>query len=118
MIRLFFKGAFSLLLGFSISASAATTSTVPAAKNPHLHQVNLRVRTQKFLVQKGLKAGKFDKQQALSIWASLKSVRQQELAFYKQNGTHELTSDQQAQLNQALDQNSALLGEKPVSSNP
>jgi hypothetical protein len=60
------------------------------------------------------KSGKITPQQADSLKASLKSVRQQEVTYLKQNSNHELTADQESQLNALLDKNSATIGETPT----
>ncbi len=69
------------------------------------------------LTQTGVKSGKFSKEQAQSVRASLRNIRLQEFTFFKQNKSHSLTPDQISQLNQSLDKNSNLLGETPGSSN-
>ena len=78
---------------------------------------NQRVKTQMKLTQTGVKSGKFSKEQAQSVRASLRNIRLQEFTFFKQNKSHSLTPDQISQLNQSLDKNSNLLGETPGSSN-
>jgi hypothetical protein len=109
-----------LFLGLSISSFAASTAYKSSVKNPHpnLHQINLRIREQKKLIQTGLKSGKLTEQQAISMRNDLKSVRQQELVLFKETGNHELTTTQQSQFNQILDKHSAILGEAPISPKP
>lgn len=99
------------------AANPSSKNSVSAA-HPLVHQVNTRVRKQWLLIQQGLKNGKLTKDQATSLRTSLKSIRQQEVTFFRQNNKHELTSDQQNQLNSTLDKNSSTLGETTGSSNP
>jgi hypothetical protein len=106
-----------LFLGSTLCAWAASTTTTPVpykSANPQTHQINLRLRNQWTLVQKGIKSGKFTKEQGASFRADLKSVREQEVGFFKQNKSHELTADQQSQLDASLDKNSSTLGETPT----
>jgi hypothetical protein len=109
-----------MVIGFGIAdySQAATTTTSPVpfkSPNPQAHQINLRLRNQWMLVQKGIKSGKFTKEQGATYRASLKAVREQEVGFFKLNKNHELTTDQVTQLNTALNQNSSSLGETPTS---
>ena len=76
-----------------------------------VHKIHTRLRTQWMLLQQGLKSGKLTKDQAVSIRDSFRSIRQQEVSFFRQNKNHDLTADQQSQLNAMLDKNSAILGE-------
>ncbi len=82
--------------------------------HPLAQQINKRLRTQLKLIQKGLRTGKLTKEQAISLRESIKSTRQQMLAFLKQNGNFELTTDQQKQLNRGLDSNSSTIDERPA----
>lgn len=105
-------------IGFADYSQAATTTSNPVpykSPNPQAHQINLRLRNQWVLVQKGIKSGKFTKEQGATYRASLKAVREQEVGFFKQNKNHELTTDQVSQLNTTLNQNSSALGETPSS---
>ncbi len=77
----------------------------------------MRLQNQWLLVQLRTKSGKFTKDQADSLRTNLKLIRDQELAFYKQNNKHQLTNDQQKQLNKLLNKNSKALGENPITSN-
>ena len=74
-------------------------------QNSNIHSVNVRLKQQMRQVRKDLKAGKLTKDQAKAAFAKFKSIRQQELQFFRQNGKKEITSDQKNQLNAALDQN-------------
>jgi biopolymer transport protein ExbD len=110
-----------LLFFFSIVSWAATPTPVSApqtksasTQSPNAHQINKRIRDQWQLTLAGFKSKKITAQQRESIRKSLKNVKQQLLAFYKQNNSHEITSAQQGQLNQSLNANSSLLGETPV----
>lgn len=112
----------AIFLASTISAQAATSTTAPSNhsfKNPHpvTHQINMRMRTQWLLIQKGYKAGKFTKDQVATFKASLRATRQLEVNFFKQNGNHELTADQKSQLDNKLDQNSSILGENTSTTN-
>lgn len=113
----------STTLAFAASTTQPTPVTHPAissmnkpatAADPGVHQINLRLRTQWSLIQKELHANKITPQQAITLRASLKAVRQQEVGFFKQNGSHTLTTAQLSQLNQALNANSSTLGETSV----
>ena len=103
----------AILFFCSISGSRAESTTTVPNNNPHpnAHQVNLRMKKQWVLIQKGIKSGKITKTQAASLRTSLKATREQEITFLKQNGTRELAVDQQSQLNSSLNQNSSTLGE-------
>ena len=94
--------------------AAPISAPTPIITNPQVHQINIRLRTQWKLIQAGVKSGKIAQAQAATLKGDLKSVRQQETAFFKQNGNHTLTADQESQLNQSLNKNSATLGETPV----
>ncbi|HEY5039178.1 MAG TPA: hypothetical protein VIJ93_08925 [bacterium] len=100
---LFVVLAFICSTGFTLAAP--TSSSNPSVTNPQVHQINMRLRAQMRLVQQGFKSGKLTKDQAASLRTDLKSVRQQEMAFFKQNGKKDLTTNQQTQLDQALDIN-------------
>jgi hypothetical protein len=45
----------------------------------------------------------------------LKTIREQEVVFMKQNGDHEVTTDQQSQLNALLDKNEQTISGTPAS---
>ena len=109
---LFVAAAFIFSTGFTLAAP--TSSSTPIITNPQMHQINLRLRAQWKLIQQGIKSGKITQAQAANLRTDLKSVRQQEMAFFKTNGNHTLTTDQESQLNQSLNKNSATLGETPV----
>jgi hypothetical protein len=55
-------------------------------------------------INKDAKSGKLTKTQAQSAREQVKSIRIQELQFFKANGNKELTSTQLTQLNQSLSQ--------------
>ncbi len=94
-------------------SAGSPSAAISAAQRSQVHWINSRVRNQHLLLLKGYKAGKFSKDQAKTLFASLKAVRVQEVAFFRQNGRHELTAGQLSQLSGSLDQNSAVLGETP-----
>ncbi|GEM_PF-6360734 len=106
--------AFSMVLAVSLASSfpleAAPSSTVQSA-TPLVHQFNTRLKNQLMLIQAGLKSGKLTNDQAAALRTSLASARQQEIAFFQQNGSNNLTTAQQAKLNVLLNQNSATLNE-------
>jgi hypothetical protein len=87
--------------GLNFPLQAATSSAV--SPHPLAHSVNLRLKTEWKEIQLGVKSGKISKSQGDSLRAQLKGVRQQETAFFKQNNNHEITADQQTQLNASLD---------------
>jgi Spy/CpxP family protein refolding chaperone len=88
------------ITGFSFAA----TTTVNASSNPHpnVHQTNITLKSEYQQVLLGEKDGKITTAQGDTLKADLKSVRTQEVAFIKENGNHELTSAQTAQLNATL----------------
>ena len=97
---------FSAVLMSITAFSSAATTTVNAAANPHpnLHQTNMTLKSEYQQVLLGEKSGKITTAQGDTLKASLKSVRQQEVAFVKDNGNHELTSAQTTQLDASLSQ--------------
>ena len=97
------------------NGSKTTSPTISANHHSLVHLLNERIHKQRLLIQKGFKAGALSKEQAESIWASLKAARLQETTFFKQNHNHQLTPEQQNQLNSALNKNSQILGESPTS---
>lgn len=94
--------AFALMLGISAPLLAATVQSTPI---PLTHAINVRLATQWKEIQTDLRNGKIRPQQAFALKTTLKKVRLQEITFFKQNNNHELTTDQQTQLNAILDQN-------------
>lgn len=87
-----------------------------AITNPEVRRINLRIRIQTKLIMLGVKKGNLTKKQAKTLEESLTTIRQKELAFFKQNGKPDLTPTQQNQLDKLLDKNSAVLGETTSSS--
>lgn len=75
--------------------------------NSNMHAVNLILRQQMRQIPKDLKAGKITKVQAQTAFQNLKNLRKQELEFFKQNGTKEITVDQKSQMISTLKQNAA-----------
>jgi hypothetical protein len=67
--------------------------------------VNIILRQQMRQVQKDRKSGKLTEAQAKAAWENLKSIRLQELEYFKQNGQKEVTSEQKSQLTGVLNQN-------------
>lgn len=96
---------------------SAPMATNPGIRHPHLRQIDKRLRAQYMLISKGVKEGKITQSQGSGLKASLKSVHQQAVSFFKANSDHELTADQQGQLNSLLDKNSQALGETPTTTN-
>ncbi|MGH7740151.1 MAG: hypothetical protein ACREL1_08400 [bacterium] len=72
--------------------------------------VNLRIKTEFREIQTGMKSRKINQLEADNLRTQLKNIRRQELLFFKQNGTHEITSSQQNQLNTLLDKNEQAIG--------
>ena|ERR1700722_14089066 len=109
-----FKLAIALILavGFQTPVHAAVSATNTVSPHPLAHSVNLRLKTEWKEIQLGIKSGKISKSQGDSFRAQLKGVRQQETAFFKQNGKHEITTDQQTQLNALLDKNEQAINGK------
>jgi hypothetical protein len=71
----------------------------------NIHSVNIILRQQMRQVQKDRKSGKLTEAQAKAAWENLKSIRLQELEYFKQNGQKEVTSEQKSQLTGVLNQN-------------
>ena len=105
---------FAFSTGTVTASQSGTTRSASFGQHTPVHQFNSRIRNQRLLIQKGYKAGKLTKEQAETLSADLKAARIQVIAFFKQNRNHNLTIDQQTQLNQKLNRNSAILGETPV----
>ena len=115
MKRFYLAVVMALCFGSTSTLFAApSTSKSFVSKDPNTHQINLRLKNQMKLIILGGKSGKFTTSQTQTMKAGLKSIRQQELGFFKLNGNHELTPVQQTQLNQAMNANSTTLGETPV----
>lgn len=80
---------------------------VPASsgvRNSNIHSVNTRLRQQMRQVRQDLRDGKLTKEQVQASWEKFKSIRRQELEFFRQNGRKDITDNQRAQLNASLDQ--------------
>jgi hypothetical protein len=106
------------LLGVAWAQSPSTTGAQakvkPATHSPagphgvrprsNLHSVNLILRQQMKQIKKDRKSGKLTEDQAKAKWENLKSIRRQELEYFKQNGRKEITDDQKSQLSSALSQ--------------
>ena len=67
-----------------------------------MHAVNAKLRLQMRQIHKDVKSGKLAAGQAKAQFEKLKSVRRQELEFFRQNGQKEITADQRNQLEQNL----------------
>ena len=67
------------------------------------HAVEVRAKAQSQNIQSGFKAKKIGQAKAESLNTQLREIHRQELAFFKKNGRHEITPEQQAQLNSLLD---------------
>ncbi len=113
-----------LILG-SATAWAANPAITPVNKpgvhptpiHPRVHQIAERLMNQWRLTAVGVKSGKITQQQATEIRASLKTIHQQQVSDFKASSNHELTADQQNELNSELDKNSQVLGEPPTPTN-
>jgi len=113
-----FTGLILLIQTTSMSAPSQGTAIIKKAPanqqsaNPHpkTRQVNARMRTQWTKISEAKKSGKITPSQADQLNASLRDIRQKEVDGFKQNGSHELTSDQQSRINQTLDANDKTLG--------
>lgn len=99
-----------LLAGLILIAAGFPVYTQAASPYPNASQVSERLLKLWHLVAKDLKSDKLTKDQAVSIKTDLRSIHQQEVAFIEQNGNHELTADQQSQLNAEMDKDSQILG--------
>lgn len=94
----------ALMTVTSFSYSATTKVGTPTPSHPNLHQINITLRSEWQQTELGEKDGKITTTQAAALKADLKSVHQQQMAFFKENGNHDLTSSQLSQLNESLNQ--------------
>jgi hypothetical protein len=78
-----------------------------------LHQVNQRIAYQMRLTREGYKSKKLTADQVKTLKLSFVNTRKQALAFIKQNGNQDLTSDQKSQIDTILNLNSSEIGETP-----
>ncbi len=76
---------------------------------PNMHAINLRVRSQLQQVHEDLRSGKLTNDQAKAIMIKLKSVRQLELKFFRENNQREITTEQKNQIDTVLDQTNGSL---------
>ena len=81
--------------------SSAFSSQNSVSKGP-THTFNIQLRKSINEINNDTKSGKLTKTQALSARGQIKTIRIQELEFFKANGNKQLTSDQLTQLNQSL----------------
>ncbi len=96
---------------------AATPTATPTPVSPRLHQVTQRLNQQWKLVKLGVKNEKISKEEAVELRGNLKSIQLKEIIDYKNSPNHELTPDQQNDLNALMDKNSGLLEEGSQPSN-
>jgi len=86
----------------------ASKTSFPSRPNPllnsNMHGLNLQIRKQMVQIRKGLKSGKLTRDEAKAQMTQLKTIRQQELQYFHQNGQKEITSDQKNHLQQQLNQ--------------
>lgn len=83
--------------GISLAANTSPTPTGPNASSP-LHQLGVKFREDMMQIQKDVKSGKLTATQATSLREQIKTIRKQELADMKGNGTKTLTADQESGL--------------------
>ena len=106
------------LLTFGCFLGACTpspkTAEPPSPTYPRHHQISMRLQYQWDLTKKNLHAGKISSQTADDIRHRLKSIQLQQIEDYKNNSGHELTTDQQKDLNATMDMNSQILEEIPT----
>jgi hypothetical protein len=96
------------VVSLSWAAGTATPSmskapVVAAKPMSPVHLLSQKAWHQMVQVQRDVKAGKLTKAQAEALKGQVKSARQQELAFLKQNGNHQLTNGQFTQVDGQLD---------------
>ncbi len=107
-----------VLLAFACSLAACTPNPKPAEPPPPAyprhHQISMRLQYQWDLTKKNLHEGKISSQTADDIRHRLKSIQLQQIENYKNNSGHELTPDQQKDLNAMMDMNSQILEEIPT----
>src|SRR5258708_38904529 len=75
----------------------------------NLHAINALLGKQIRQIQKDRRRGKITSEQAKDLMEKLKSIRQQELILFKQNGRKEITEVQKNQLEEILDKNANFL---------
>jgi hypothetical protein len=96
---------FSMLLMGTVSLTFAQTATPVAANvsvNEQTHVLNMQIRKLLSQINKDVSSGKLTTSQAPTAVEQVKSIRNQELLFFKQNGNRILTSAQFTQLTQSL----------------
>ena len=81
------------------------TAPVIASGKPMspIHLLSQKAWHQMIQIQRNVKAGKLSKAQGKSLQGQVKTVRQQESTYLKQNGDRELTTSQFTELNGQLD---------------
>src|SRR5665213_3162575 len=82
--------------------SSSAFSSQNSVSNGPTHTFNVQLRKSINEINKDTKSGKLTKAQALVVRGQVKTIRVQELQFFKDNGNKQLTSAQLAQLNQSL----------------
>lgn len=87
---------------FNISLAETTQVGIPTPSHPNVHQTNITIRSEWQQTELGAKSEKITVGETEALKASLRSVLQQELAFLKENGNHELNTAQTKQLNETL----------------
>lgn len=97
-----FSIAFLSITTFSFAAT--TKIGTPTPTHPNVHQINFKIKSEWQQTELGEKEGKITSAQENTLKTSLKSVHEQEIAFVKENGNHELTSEQTTQLDSTLTQ--------------
>lgn len=120
MRRLLTSGFVMILAGTANFALAQTKTPTPGARLSHVsyekgtvhsstHAFNVQLKKTVDEISKGMKTGKLTQAQAQTMMEKVKTIRIQELQFFKENGNKELTSGQINQLNQSLTQLSSSL---------
>ena len=95
----------SLTLAQNSTASfTQPKSRMAGTRNSNIHHVNQRLRAQLRQIHKDLRDGKINHAQAVAAREKIKTIRKQELEFFRQNSQKEITVEQKRQLDAKLDE--------------
>ena len=97
----------------TIQGQARTTNqrsfSTASSQSSNTHAVSLLLRKQMRRVQLDRKSGKLSAAQAQAMKEKLRTIRQKELGFFRQNGKKQITDDQKNQLITQLNGNESAL---------
>ena len=104
MYRFIYGVVLALLLTAmpALAASTAGKAVKDKKTNVTLLPSDMKIRGQKMQIQSALKADKITQAQAKNLLSGIQEVQKKQADFFRQNGKHILTADQQGQLEQML----------------